>query len=52
MSIEEQKKFSAYTKNNTAYTSVMTAYEQFIGKSSFSNVVAAPNMGEILKTTN
>lgn len=52
LSVEEQKALSAYTKNNAAYSSVMKAYEDFLGKSSFSNIVAAPNMHELLKLNN
>lgn len=49
LSSEQQQKLDAYNKNNTAYVTVMKAYEEFLGKSSFTNVVAAPNMSELLK---
>jgi hypothetical protein len=52
LSVEEQKSLTAYTKNNEAYSSVMKAYENFLGKSSFSNIVAAPNMHELIKLNN
>lgn len=52
LSVEEQKSLTAYTKNNDAYSSVMKAYENFLGKSSFSNIVAAPNMHELIKLNN
>jgi hypothetical protein len=37
---EAKKNLDTYTKTSNAYNEVMTAYENFLSKSSFSNIVA------------
>lgn len=48
---QAKKDLDTYNKTNAAYEAVMTAYETFLSKSSFANVVAGPHLHELIELT-
>ncbi len=52
LSPQAKKDLDAYTKTSAAYESVMKAYEEFLNKSSFANIIAGPHLHELIELTN
>lgn len=52
LSPQAKKDLDSYTKTSDAYNAVMSAYETFLSKSSFANVVAWPHLHELIELTN
>ncbi len=52
LSPQAKKDLDVYNKTNAAYSAVMTAYETFLSKSSFANIVAGPHLHELIWLTN
>src|SRR5690606_9846199 len=52
LSPQAKKDLDVYNKTNAAYSAVMTAYETFLSKSSFANIVAGPHLHELISLTN
>lgn len=51
LSPQAKKDLETYTKTHAAYESVMKAYETFLSKSSFTNVVAWPHLHDLIELT-
>lgn len=52
LSPQAKKDLELYTKTSAAYEEVMKAYETFLSKSSFANIVAGPHLHQLIELTN